>query len=213
MPEPDSVPSAEESTEPMVAPRLFTPRSALIALGILIFAVVMSAASIYMRRTPMDKTTDFFGEQIIVAIQLGEQLRITIPPESPMVDGDAPLAVIAEDGSQVADLSGSPGLGHFRHALLNERHYDWESLVEREVDELEIASPEYVIVDIEGRSPDAKPVPMPIDIKPAKLQIELTEGWVGVVGMPKSVRMTERVRTGMRNFIETRKDIGSHPSR
>ena len=213
MPEPDSASSAEESTEPVVGPRLFSPRGALIALGILIFAVLMSAASIYMRRTPMEKTTEFFGRQVIVAIQLGEQLRITIPPESPMVDANAPLAMIAEDGSQVADLSGSPGLGHFRHALLNERHYDWDSVVEKEVGKLGIDSPEYVIVDIEGRSPEAKPVPMPIEIDPAKLQIELTEGWVGVVGVPKSVRMTERVRTGMRNFIETRKDIGSHPSR
>lgn len=194
-------------------PRLFTVKSSLIAFGILVFAVGMTAASIYMRRTPMEKTREFFGDDVILALQAGEQLRIILPPDSPMVDGDAPLAIIRDDGSQIANLSGSPGLGHFRHALLNERHYDWSSVTKGPADQLAVENPEYVYVEIEGRPANAKPVPMPIDIVPSRLVLELSEGWVSIDGGVSSVRMTERVRTGMRNFLDTRKDIGVEPSR
>jgi hypothetical protein len=193
--------------------RLLTLKGLGITMAIAIFAVVVAFASIYARRTPMEKTRDFFGDDALKAIQLGEQLRIEIPAGSPMINADAPLAVIRGDGSQIADLSGSPGLGHFRHALLNQRHYDWDSITDRGVEEIEIPDRELVFVEIEGRSPDAPPVPMPITITPTRLVMELTEGWVGVVGVRRAVRMTERVRTGMRNFIDIRKDIGSHPSR
>lgn len=201
------------TTRSDAGPKLFTVRGALIALGILVFAIAMTAGSIYMRRTPLEKTTEFFGPDAIKAIQLGEQLRIVIPAESSMVNAEAPMAVIREDGSQIANFTGSPGLGHFRHALLNQRHYDWTSVVPGPVDQLEIPDRELVYVEIEGRSPDAPPVPMPIEIVPIRLVLELTEGWVSLDGGEKSVRMTERVRTGMRNFIDVRKDIGEHPSR
>jgi hypothetical protein len=96
--------------------------------------------------------------------------------------------------------------------LLNQKHYDWASQAEENVEALSISNPEYIYVLIEGRDPNAKPVPMPIAITPTKLVLELTEGWVGIAGEPGAVRLRERVRTAMRNFIETRKDIGAYPS-
>lgn len=212
---PDYPPPTELNVEGTAdrAPKLFTAKSAAIAFGLLIFAVGMSAASIYMRRTPMEKTTEFFGHDVIHAVQLGERLHIVLPPDSPMVNADAPLAIIRDDGSQFADLSGSPGLGHFRHALLNERHYDWSTKTEKSILDMQIDAPEYVFVEIKGRPEDAQPVPMPIEIVPTTLLLELSEGWVSVDGEGKSVRVNERVRTGLRNFLDTRKDIGMEPSR
>ena len=194
------------------APRLFTKKGLLIAFGILVFAIAMTVGSIYVRRTPLEKTTAFFGPDVIKAIQLGEQLRIVIPPDSPMVNAEAPLAIIREDGSQTANLSGSPGLGHFRHALLNERHYQWDTIAQGPADKLGIENPEYVYVELEGRPTDARPLPVPIEIVPTRLVLELTQGWVSLDGGQQSVKVTQRVRTGLHNFIDTRKAIGDHPS-
>lgn len=192
-------------------PQLLTVRGFAIAFAIGIFAVAMAVGSIWVRRTPMEKTTQFFGSEIIKAIQSGENLIIVLPAGSPLIDEQFAEMIAEPDGSQEANLSGSPGLGHFRHALLNQKHYDWTSQVEENVESLAISDPEYIYVRIEGRDANAKPVPMPIEIAPTKLVLELTEGWVGIAGQSGAVRLTERVRTAMRNFIETRKDIGAYP--
>ncbi len=168
-------------------------------IGVLVFAVVMAAASVYLRRTRLEKTRAFWGPETIVALQSGETMRMVLPPDSPLLEDDPPLP---EDGT-VTDLSGTPGLGHFRHALLDERHYDWTTEQPVGVDDVGVRNPEYVTIEIEGP---------PADLAAAALRIELSEGWVGPAEGSKSVRLTDRVRTAVRHFLATLQDIQAAPT-
>lgn len=201
MAEPDH-PNAGETPWPP-RPRALTPRGVAIVIALLVFAVAMAAASVYLRRTRLEKTTAFWGPDTIRALQSGETMRLIIPPGSPLLE-DAPTGEpdTAERGA-VADLSGTPGLGHFRHALLDERHYEWSTEQAVAIDELDVADPEVVTIELSGP---------PSDIAPTRLQLELSEGWVGPADRESSVRLTRRVRPAIRNFIITLQDIRTAPT-
>lgn len=208
-------------------PRALTPRGVAIVIALLIFAVAMAAASVYFRRTRLEKTTAFWGQDTIRALQSGQTMRLIIPSDSPLLKGPRrarqtasspaesgepgePGASAESDGQRVgdtgaliADIGGTPGLGHFRHALLDERHYEWSTEQAVAVDRLDIADPELVTVEIGGP---------PADIAPTRLQLELSEGWVGPAGAEASVRLTRRVRPAVRNFVVTLQDIRSAPT-
>lgn len=213
MADPESLP-AETQAWPQ-RPRALTPRGVAIVVALLIFAVAMAAASVYFRRTQLEKTTAFWGPETIRALQRGETMRLIIPPDSPLLKDsprEQPSAAgpaesdgqrAAEGGPVIADISGTPGLGHFRHALLDERHYEWSTEQPVAVDRLDIPNPELVTVELTGP---------PADIVPTRLQIELSEGWVGPAEGNASVRFTQRVRPAVRNFIVTLQDIRSAPT-
>ena len=94
-----------------------TRRAVLAGVAIMILGVVGAVASIYARRTQLEKTTVFLKADAILAIQILP--RVTLQLE-PLGQNDGVEA-------KTIDLTGTPGLGHLRHALLDERHYDWQT--------------------------------------------------------------------------------------
>lgn len=201
MAEPDSLAARDAAWPPR--PRALTPRGVAIVIALLIFAVAMAAASVYLRRTRLEKTRAFWGPETIRALQSGETLRLIIPPGSPLLEESPRDEGASAAGGVTADLSGSPGLGHFRHALLDERHYDWSTEQAVAIDEVDVANPEFVTVELTGP---------PADIVPSRLQLELSQGWVGPADGESSVRLTRRVRPAIRNFVVTLQDLRAAPT-
>lgn len=198
---------APESTWPP-RPRALTPRGVWMVVGVLIFAVAMAAASVYLRRTRLEKTRAFWGPATIRALQSGETLRMVLPADSPLLEkaasgGEVPGGGELRGDKIVTDLSGTPGLGHFRHALLDERHYDWATEQPVGIDRVGVEAAEYVTIEIEGP---------PADIVASQLRIELSEGWAGPPGGDKSVRLTDRVRSAVRHFLITVQDMQTAPT-
>jgi hypothetical protein len=193
----------ETGTKPS-APRFLSMRGVVIALLLLGFAVAMAWGSIAMRRTKMEKTRELFGEPAIFALQYGKSFHITLPAGSPSIDPQRGKFWIQPDGSQRTNWTSTPGLGHFRHALLEQTHYDWGTLVDEEVIAIPIASPKYVTVELEGP---------PVEVQSTRIEIELSEGWVGLAGKKQSVKVTPRVRTALENFVLTRKDVNNDYTR
>ncbi len=185
-------------------PRLFSIWGVVIALMLLAFAVVMTWGSIAMRRTKLEKTSQLFGEPAIFALQYGKAFHITFPAGSPSIDPRRGKFWIQEDGSQRTDLTSTPGLGHFRHALLEQTHYDWGTIIDEEVAAIPVTSPIYVTVELDGP---------PAEVRPTRIELELSEGWVGLAGKKQSVKVTPRVRTAIENFILTRKDVNNNYTR
>lgn len=172
-------------------------------IGVLIFAVVMAGASVYLRRTRLEKTRAFWGPETIRALQSGETLRMVLPVDSPLLEAGSSGGEERRGDEIVTDLSGTPGLGHFRHALLDERHYDWATEQPVGIDDLEVEVPEYVTIEVDQP---------PADIVASQLRLELSEGWVGPTEGQRSVRLTDRVRTAVRHFLVTLQDIQSAPT-
>lgn len=192
----DPMQDAKADTAWPSRPRALTTRGVLLVIAVLAFAVVMAAASVYLRRTQLDKTRAFWGPETILALQHGSTLRLIIPADSTLSDAPA-------GEEQITDLSGTPGLGHFRHALLDERHYDWTTEQAVNIAEVNVADPEFVTIELAGP---------PADVEPVALRLELSEGWAGAPEGGRAVRLTPRVRTAVRHFLVTLKDINAAPT-
>lgn len=197
-------PTANEAdVEPTPQPKLFTLKNLAIALVVLILGVVMAGASFYFRRTQLEQTRNFFGDDMIRAVQVAPVVFIEFPRD----------ARGALDNDKAIEISSSPGLGMFRRALLDERHYDWTTAVEQEIVSLQVADPEFVLVDF---SDDPARHPPDLEIPPIPhltMLLEVSQGWVGIPGQAKMVRLTTRAQPAVRNFLLTREDVRSHPSR
>ncbi len=100
---------ADKYNDPRVK---ITPRGIAMGIGVLLLGILGAATSIYARRTHLEQTTRFWGLETITALQLAE--RIELRPR-----GTADFKTV--------DLTGTPGLGHLRRLLLDERNYDWTS--------------------------------------------------------------------------------------
>lgn len=159
-----------------------TRRAVLAGVAIMILGVIGAIASIYARRTQLEKTTAFLGTDAILAIQILPSVTLQLEPLG-QVDG-------AE--AKTIDLSGTPGLGHLRHALLDERHYDWETRRDSSVQSLR--SPETRFATLTFSDPQE-------NFAPATLQIELTEGWVSPKAGDERVRLIERAQPAVRHFL------------
>lgn len=180
-----------------------TRRAILIGIGLLVLGIVGAVTSIWARRTQVEKTTAFFGIETIRALQYapGVMLRLeaeaadlpSTPAES--VSGQPatslPSATPAAAFKEI-ELSGTPGLGHLRHALLDERHYDWTTRNDRSIDSLR--SPQTRMATLTFSDPQGI-------IAPATIHLELTEGWVGTPLGDRSVRLIPRVQPAIRHFL------------
>jgi hypothetical protein len=159
-----------------------TRRGILIGVGVVLLGILGAAASIYGRRTRLVQTTRFWGPEVILALQLGEKIEL-----------------IPDRGREFepVDLTGTPGLGHLRRRLLDERSFDWDT---------ESAIP---VADRQRDAEDEFAVRLRITdpsvhrFDPVTLQIDLAEGWVGRLDQAHSVRLADRKRTGVRHFLET----------
>lgn len=165
-----------------------TRRAVLAGVAVTVLAVVVALASVYARRTRLEKTTEFWGPDTIAALQLSPHVTLYLdpPPASP----DDPAA----RQPRVSDLTNTPGLGHLRHALLDERHYEWQTRTAASVRSLRSAETWFATLtfsDPRGVYPDAT------------IELELSDGWVGPGGTPDRVQLIPRARPAVRHFLKT----------
>ncbi len=172
---------ADKYNDPRVS---ITRRGILIAVGIGIFSVAGAAMSIFGRRTKLDKTTQFWGEEVILALQLGERME---------------LRPRGSETFEPVDLSGTPGLGHLRRLLLDERNYDWSTPSEGNAMEGHGEPIEKKPRFIQLRLTD--PTAHRFDV--VELDLNLETGWVGTSDGQRRVRVLERTLPKLRKYFET----------
>ena len=228
MPHPDRDPPAEPTpagppaaaqADALLQPREtvspgVTRRGVLIGVLIGVAAIVVALASVYVRRTRLEQSTQFWGRPVIRALQSSAHVRMRLLPERPLVWP-------AQDGGQWVDLSDLPGVAHLRHALLDDRHYRWETLQQVPVDvavqrAAQAAASEdgtggvdptqWVVLELDGTPPGVENEPEG-EIRPATLLIELGQGWVCLAEGERCVRLTRRARPAVRHFLLTANNI------
>jgi hypothetical protein len=136
----------------------------------------------------LEQTRAFLGPTAIIALQLSERVHF-VP--SPALSRDNPSSNATEEP---IDVSRTPGLGYFRRALLDERHYLWSSRTSGDVASLCQTGGKCVQVRL------TDPTQQRFD--EVSIDIELTGGWVGLAGGNERVQVTERVRPAIQNFVE-----------
>lgn len=180
MPEADHpTASTDPSREFPTGPPAITRRGILIGLGVFLFACTFTGLSIYARRTRLEKTREFFGDDFVTALQLADQMML-LPGEG---QSFAPVK-----------LTGTPGLGHLRRALLDERHYQWDTTVQGSVQD--VGGDEPVRFTIKLADPTGKRVPSVV------IPMELTEGWVATPDGSNRVQVTARVQKALKHQLE-----------
>lgn len=167
---------ADETTSP---PPAITRRGILIGMGVFLFASIFAGASIYARRTRLEKTRDFFGDDYITALQLADQMML-LPGDGQSFDP--------------VKLTGTPGLGHLRRALLDERHYQWDTTTDGTVEE--VGGGDAVRFTIKLADPTGQRVPSIV------IPLELTEGWVATPDESRRVQVTDRVQKALKHQLE-----------
>jgi len=187
-------PHADKYNDPRVR---FTWRSWLVLAAIGIGGVFFALLSVQARKTQLGRTTEFFGSETIQALQLGDKVM---------------LAARGDQTFPPVELTAFPGLGHLRRALLDERHYDWETEQSLPISEMFTKVPDPV-ESLQGMEPaDEKPKPRFVQLSfsdptlkrfpPALIDVDLATGFVGPSDQPKRVQVNERVRPALRHQIE-----------
>ncbi len=172
---------ADKYNDPRVS---ITRRGILIAIAIGIFAIAGAAMSIIGRRTKLEKTSKFWGDTTIIALQLGERLELR-PRGNERFD---PM-----------DLSGTAGLGHLRRLLLDERNYDWNSVSEQPtMDDCGEPVPRKPrCIQIRLTDPTANRFEL------IQIDVDLKTGLVGPSDGSKRVKLIERKRSKLAKYFET----------
>ncbi len=157
-----------------------------ITIGLLIacFAVIGAASSIYLRKTKLEKTTKFWGSETILALQIGERME---------------LFPRGNETFRRVELTSTPGLGHLRRALLDERNFDWATL-----DSQSVAS-------TCDRNPGDHPTALQLRISDptghrfptVEIDLDLENGWVGPSDGSRRVRATSWVGPKLKNYFKT----------
>ncbi len=176
-------------------------------IAVICLGMVGAVASVYFRRTQLEKTREFWGEPGVLAFQLAPIVKLEFN------DGKEPASV---------DLTGTPGLGHLRHALLEQRHYEWDtqqavavqahtgsdSSAQTEDAANPSAEPPKLarLTFSDPRLPAELPPEMPV-LQPTTVVLELNSGWVGPAEDAKSVRLNERARPAVKHFLTTMRNV------
>jgi hypothetical protein len=156
----------------------------LLGLGVVILGICGAALSIYARKTKLEHTTKFWGPETITALQLAEKIE---------------LRPIGSSTFDPVDLSGTPSLGHLRHALLDDRGFDWNTessgaaaaMCQKPPKEGAVSCVRLRLTD-----PTAK------RIGTIDLDIDLVGGWVGPSDGSKRVQATEWVRPKLTSYFQ-----------
>lgn len=186
--EPDS--TAAQNADPHYDKRhdpraKITKRGVLLGLAVVVFGILGAAGSIYARKTRLEQTTRFWGQETITALQLAEKIQLRSNGESDF---------------EPVDLTGTPSLGHLRHALLDERSFDWNTESAGSVAEMcqkPTAGQKIACVRIRLTDPTAKRVGT-IDI-----DLDLAGGWIGPANGSCRVQATEWVRPKLNKYFQT----------
>ena len=175
---------ADKYNDPRVR---ITARGIWLGVALVIVAAVVAGLSIYARRTRLEKTTEFWGKSTITALQLADQVH---------------LLPAGNTSFEPVELTAMPGLGHLRRALLDQRHYRWETVTDQPVSEL-CGAEGALCVRLRLADPYGQRVP------PTEILLELNEGWVGPADGSKRVRVTRRVQPALRHQLTTLMDFQS----
>lgn len=172
---------ADKYNDPRVK---ITGRGIAIGVTVAIVAAVAAWGSIQARRTQLGETTRFWGADGITALQLGERIEL-----------------LSRDASELppVDLTSTPGLGHLRRALLDERNFDWSTESTESVASQCSTEPTEMPVCIQLRLTD----PTGNRFEPVEIDIDLAGGWVGPSDGSKRVQATEWVQPKLRNWFKT----------
>jgi hypothetical protein len=183
---------ADKYNDPRVR---ITRKGLLIGVCVLLFGIGGSALSIWARRTRLEKSTEFWGPDVIQALQLAEEVELISMPRS----SAAPIGTTAQTDTSTQPtpppvrLSGMPGLGHLRHVLLDDRSYRWDSIRAESVSSLPAQSP---CMMLRLTDPTANRFPE------AGIVIDLERGWVGLQGGRRQVQLNERYQSAMPTFLK-----------
>ena len=156
----------------------------LLGIGVVILGICFAAISISIRKTKLEQTTKFWGPETITALQLAEKIE---------------LRPIGSSDFEPVDLSGTPGLGHLRHALLDDRGFEWNTKSLGAAAERCQNPPEEGAVScvrLRLTDPTAK------RIGTIDLDLDLVGGWVGPGDGSKRVQATEWVRPKLMNYFQ-----------
>lgn len=200
--------------------RVTTGRLLLYGLALTLLATIVALASVAARRTSLTRTSEFFGPDTITALQLADRVEL-LPGEG--------------QSFEPVDLSGTPGLGHLRRALLDDRHYVWETSQKGAVDEDGEGfwgddgdwGGEVVWVDegvgaegpVRDHGPDQGPSeeafrvrlrfadPIGKRVPVIELALELEQGWVSLADESRRVRLNARVRPAVRHQLKMMSNV------
>jgi hypothetical protein len=174
-------PHADKYNDPRAK---ITKRGLLIGLAVVIFGIVGAAGSIYARRTNLDETTRFWGQETITALQLAERMEL-------LPRGNSQFEPV--------ELTATPGLGHLRHALLEDTHFDWTSETLNSVAEMCTKEVTALPQCVQIRLSD----PTAHRVGTIEIDIDLVGGWVGPSDGSKRVQATYWVKPKLRNYLMT----------
>ncbi|WDQ15838.1 hypothetical protein [Rhodopirellula sp. P2] len=194
-------PAADPHADKYNDPRVVVTRGQIGALvAIVVVGAIVAVLSIAARRTKLVKTTEFWGPEVITAIQLGDHVELIPGPGA---------------NFKQVELTAFPGLGHLRKALLEQTHYQWETVKPLSVESLVTAAADIdpdqaveasavgtdeeaaqpIVVRLEFSDPHYKRVP------PASIDLELASGTIGPADGSKRVMVTDRVRPALRHQL------------
>jgi hypothetical protein len=170
-------PHADKYNDPRAK---ITGRGLMLGLLVVVLGIVGAAGSIYARRTRLEKTTEYWGSDTITALQLGEKIEM--------------LSISGRQFEPV-ELTRTPGLGHLRHLLLDERNYDWSTISDQPIGQ-RCEQAESFCVQLRITDPTAH------RFAPVELTADLNNGWLGDSAGPTSIRIAERKRNALKKFLE-----------
>jgi hypothetical protein len=161
-----------------------TTRGIAIGIGVVVLGIFGAVLSIYGRKTRLEQTTGFWGPEAITALQLAERLELR--PR-----GEATFAPV--------NLSGTPGLGHLRRLLLDERNYDWSTVASGDALENCGDPGEQQPRCVQLRLTD----PTAHRFDPVEIDIDLQTAWLGPSDGSQRVRLLDRVQPKLVNYFST----------
>ena len=176
-----SDPHADKYNDPRAK---ITRRGILLGFTVFVLGIFGAAASIYSRRTRLGETTRFWGRETITALQLAERMQL-LPRGS--------------SDFEPVELTATPGLGHLRTALLDERNFDWQTEDAGSVAEKCSAEASKVPHCMQLRLTD----PTAHRVSTIEIDIDLAGGWVGPSDGSRRVQATTWVQPKLRNYLET----------
>ncbi|MCO8121883.1 hypothetical protein NHH03_09060 [Stieleria sp. TO1_6] len=165
-------------------------RGILIGCFVLLFGIAGAALSIWARRTQLEKSTQFWGADTILALQLAEEMELI--PNTPPAESTENASAAGQPQPPVR-LSGMPGLGHLRHVLLDDRSYHWDT--QRDQPIAATADPSQIMV-LRLTDPTMQRFPE------TRIAIALDSGWVGPENGSRQVQLNERFRVAMPTFLK-----------
>lgn len=179
----------------------------VVAVALVTIGVLGAVFSVRMRRTQTARTEAAFGSAVIRALQSSSRFEIALEAD-PQELTDRSEATDATEAAKAVDVGEIPGVGHLRHAFLDQRHYDWSSRQEQPVDSSAagVDQPRWATITLSGTPRGFEP------IETTQLRVELSSGWVGIPGEEVSVRLNDRVAPAVRKQLTTMSNVRGGPA-